>query len=365
MPTQPNQNNDPFGNNNTLEQSRPIFLSGKVLMANGEVPPDSVVVEMVCFGSVRPQGYTDSKGRFSFQLGQNNAMIPDASIDSFGTSMPSRSNSPFGNPTTGGINPRDLNGCELRGNLAGFRSDVVPLAGRQFMDRPEVGTIVLHPLSNVQGFTFSATTAAASKDARKAYEKGAQNAKKKKWADAQKELEKAVQLHPKYAIAWFELGEVYRNQKNMDGARNAYAQALAADAKFVKPYLPMAEMAVSQQNWEVVADVTNKLTRLDPYQGRAFFYNAVANLNLRKLDDAETSAAEALKLDSDQKVPKLNHVMGVILAQKGDLVNAARYIKLYVTRAPNAADVDMARNQLAEIEKLVAGQTAAPTPAVP
>src|SRR5215472_5711068 len=57
---------------------RPIFLSGKVVMDDGTPPPESVVIERVCGGNPRPEAWTDSKGHFSFQLGQNTAMMADA-----------------------------------------------------------------------------------------------------------------------------------------------------------------------------------------------------------------------------------------------------------------------------------------------
>ena len=70
-----------------MMQSRPVFLSGKVVMEDGTPPPDAVTIERVCGGSVRPEGYTDSKGRFSFQLGQNQGMMADASMSSADTDV--------------------------------------------------------------------------------------------------------------------------------------------------------------------------------------------------------------------------------------------------------------------------------------
>ncbi|MCX6634869.1 MAG: hypothetical protein NT090_07275, partial [Acidobacteria bacterium] len=153
------------------EMRRPIFLSGKVVLDDGTPPPDSVVIERVCNGIARPEAYTDSKGRFSFQLGQNMNVMPDASVGSsadsgvFGGS--SRTQAGGGS----GLSERDLMGCELRANLPGFRSEVVNLAGRRVMDNPDVGTIILKRLANVEGMTISATTALAPKDARKSFDK--------------------------------------------------------------------------------------------------------------------------------------------------------------------------------------------------
>src|SRR5687767_9674838 len=61
----PGRERDPFSE----MQNRPVFLSGKVVMDDGTPPPDSVVIERVCGSVVRPEAHTDSKGRFSFQLG--------------------------------------------------------------------------------------------------------------------------------------------------------------------------------------------------------------------------------------------------------------------------------------------------------
>jgi len=100
-------------------------------------------------------------------------------------------------------------GCEIRASLAGFRSDSVNLAGRRMLDNPEVGTIVLHRLANVEGTTISATTLQAPKDARKAYEKALDASRKGKIEDAQKNLEKAVNIYPQFAAAWSELGAIH------------------------------------------------------------------------------------------------------------------------------------------------------------
>ena len=158
------------------EFQRPIFLSGKVMMDDGTPPPDPVVIQRVCNGRPRPEGYTDSKGRFSFQLGQNLSVLPDASVGR-GDYTPNSTNLGI-NPATGvGVGSseemeRVLMNCELRADLPGFRSDSVSLAGRRALDNPEVGIIVLHRIGNVEGLTISATSLMAPKDARKAYEKG-------------------------------------------------------------------------------------------------------------------------------------------------------------------------------------------------
>jgi hypothetical protein len=201
-------------------QNRPIFLSGKVQMDDGTAPPEPVIIERVCNGTPRAEGYTDSKGRFSFQLGQNLAMMqdasygPDANMSNRG--IPGNTGGASQNSATGsrGQTPgmRDLSGCDIRASLPGFRSDVVSLSGHRALDRPEVGTIILHRVGNVEGTTISMTTLQAPKDAKKAFEKAHEALRKGKAADAQNNLEKAVEVYPQFASAWYELGVIHEKQ---------------------------------------------------------------------------------------------------------------------------------------------------------
>src|SRR5215471_12133567 len=60
---------------------QPIFISGRVMLEDGS-PAANVVIERVCSGSPHSEGYTDSRGYFSIQLGaKNNAVLHDASED--------------------------------------------------------------------------------------------------------------------------------------------------------------------------------------------------------------------------------------------------------------------------------------------
>jgi TolA-binding protein len=341
------------------EMQRPVFLSGKVVMEDGTPPPDFVTIERICNGITRPEGYTNSKGHFSFQLGQNMNVMQDASVSSQSGTFGGPG---FGDPAAssrmggmrGGVNERELMGCELRATLAGYRSDVVNLSGRRVMDNPDVGTIILHPLAGVQGFTHSATGLMAPKDAKKAYEKARDEAKKQKWDNAMKEYTKAVTLYPKYAAAWYEMGLIHVSKNENDKAMEAFGKSLEADSKFVSPYLQMAQIYAKDNKWQEVADASHRVTRLNPVNfPQAYFFNAVANYNLQKYDASEESAREAVKLDTGHKWPKAQHLLGILLAMKNDNAGAAENFKAYLKFNPQASDADQVRKQLTEVEKFL------------
>ncbi|MGJ5814973.1 tetratricopeptide repeat protein [Paludibaculum fermentans] len=352
-----------------MDYQRPIYLSGRVMLDDGTAPPEPVVMLLVCNGQPRPQGYSDMKGRFSISLGQNQSMFTDASIgnpnDAFGTGTSQKSSSPGG--VRNGMSERELMGCEFKADLPGFRSDVVQLSGRRILDSPELGTLVLHRLANVQGFVFSATTGMAPKDAKKAYEKGMDLAKKKKYSEAEAQLQKAVEVYPKYAAAWFELGNSLMAQKKNEDAQKAYEESVKSDGKFLKPHIQLMQLALSSRDWQLISDRSDTVLKLDPYSySQAWFINAAAKYNLKKMDEAEKSAREAVKLDPDHHNPRSAQLLGTILADKGDYPGALEQMKGYLSFAPNAPDVESVRKQVAELER-VAGvkATAQGAPATP
>ena len=140
--------------------TKPIFVYGKVMLQGGGALLEPVPIERVCNGTVRREGYADTKGQFEFQLGSN-LIFQDASENDSRIAPTSQSRSGSGNS----LKPLDLNGCELRAVLAGYQSSIVSLRNMggdtwQY----EVGTIFLKRMGNAPGTTVSVTSMAAPKD---------------------------------------------------------------------------------------------------------------------------------------------------------------------------------------------------------
>ncbi len=341
--------------------TQPVFISGRVMLEDGTPPPEAATIETVCNGRAHGEGYTDSKGYFALELGGRNGMIMDASeFGSFTSLSPTSgsttggSSSPFGNAADSP--DRKYLGCDLQAKLSGYRSQTVSLAGRRAMDDPNVGTILMHRNGPAEeGKTVSMISLAAPKDARKAYDKGLEALKKKKYPDAQQNFEKAVEAYPKYATAWYELGMLQAGQGKMDMARMYFNKASENDPKFIQPYLQLSILALQSQKWTELAAVTDKTVKLDPFDyPQQFFFNSVANYNMQRFDAAEKSALEAERLDTRHQFPKNSHLLGMILALKKDYAGAAERLKTYLKFAPAAEDAAKVRTQLAEVEKITA-----------
>lgn len=335
----------PRTSDNSNPNLQPLFISGRVVIASGDRLPEPVAIERVCNGISRREGYTDFKGQFQLQIGQNVGFQDASESDS---RFPPGPGLPV--PQSSTRQSLDLQACELRAVLAGFQSSTVrlqPNMGDSF--QVDVGTIVLKRLGNVQGSSISATSMSAPKDARKAFEKGSKAFFADRLPEAQKELEKAVRIYPQFAEAWSRLGDVEHREQKLPAAHEAYDNALKADPRYVNPLFGLALLAIAEKNWQQAAQLTAQLTSLNPYAfPAAGFYNAAANYNLGNYQAAEDSALKFKAADSQHLHPEVSLLLSNLLAQKRDYAGAAQQIRDYlvaVPKAPNAGELQLKTKQ--------------------
>ena len=336
-----------------LNPTQGIFLSGKVVVADGSPLTEPATIFTICRGVKKTETHTDSHGNFSFQFGDHLAMSSDVDFDADSSTR-----------STGTLRPerRNLQECEVQASLAGFTSDIIALGGKFAGDQSaDIGRVVLHRLANVEGFTISATTAEAPSAARKALEKGRELARRGKWEEAQKSLEKAVAVFPRFAVAWFELGQVQLSRNDAAAARNSFLQSIAADAKYVNPYQGLVRMATRARNWPELTDFSEKLLALNPLSfPDVWLSNSLGHYCQQNWVAAEKSARRGLEIDSEHRVPKLEYMLGLILLEKSDYAEATRHMQTFLGRATKPEDITEAQNQLAEIDRRTAAANLAP-----
>lgn len=331
---------------------RAVFVAGRVMISGGAAAPDHILIERVCNGMVRREGYTDSRGEFQFELGRNQ-QERDASQDDSDRMVTTRA----GRASISGGSQIRFDGCELRASVPGFASNTVSMRVENDASVVHVPPIVLTRIAGVEGATVSLTSMSAPSEARKAYEKGRKAGGEKKFDEAVKELNKAVEIYPQYAIAWSLMGEIHRLQNQFDLAKKEYRQALAADAKFVSPYFGLAAMAIVENKWEDAAQLTDQLIALNPFAyPMAYFFNAAANYNLGKLDVAEQSARKFQQRDTAHSRPDIALLLGNILAGKHKYAEAAQLYRDFLAAKPDAPNAEDVRKEAQRLEGLSAAK---------
>jgi tetratricopeptide (TPR) repeat protein len=120
----------------------------------------------------------------------------------------------------------------------------------------------------------------------------------------------------------------------------------------VKPRVLLAKLAIREGRMEDAAGITGRALEVRYTQTLpVYFYNAVANLALGRLDAAEKSARRALELDPAHGVPKAECLLGTVLAAKGDRLGAVEHMKRYLEVSPKAEDAQRVKQRITELER--------------
>ncbi len=343
--------NLPTGPVTTGSTERAVYFTGKVTLEDGSAPPSAVNIQKVCGGQGSFVALTDATGQFSFKVGNGGHGTGTADAGEGAGQAPDLmkpwgSASQYSMPITSG-----LRNCMLEAVLPGFQSERINLALKSTMDDTRIGTIILHPLSRAGTLTVSATTLQAPPNARKALEKGLADVKAQKWDAALHEFDAAVKIYPRFAVAWYEIGVVRQNGNDPAGAHDAWKTAYEQDPLYLKPLEGLTVLADRQENWAEAEKYSRAWIQLDPddFPG-AFLFNAIACARLNRMAEAEQSARAGLAIDKEHRVPRLSYVLGLILLQKPDLGESAKYFRAYLELAPNAKDAGAVRQQLATLD---------------
>ena len=345
-------------------QRQQQYVQGEVVLENGTPAPAHVLIERFCgAGNGIPETHTDSRGRFSFELGKLTGFNPDAT-QGFATGTPGRAGEELTalsalDRDSGGSGARHLAGCGLRAVLPGFRSTTVELSSRSRFDDPDVGTIVLTPLAGVEGLGLSLVSLRAPEEARKSVEKGARDLEKRKWGNARKHFEKAVQVFPEHAEAWFGMGSAFEKDGKPDHARRAFEEAVAVDPRFVPPRLGLARLDAGEARWEALIERTDRILVMNASDfPEAWFYSSVGNFNRERYPQAERSAREAIARGAETRFPQVVHLLAMSLGYQGRAEEAIAELKRYLEIAQDGKTAPAAREQLAGLEAYVAKQRA-------
>lgn len=340
--------------------SNVTFVSGSVRLEDGTPPPGAALIQRVCGSMTRDETWTDTRGRFSFQVSGGQALVADASLDASGNTGTGKTTiqRQTGSMTGEFESADSLVGCDLRAELAGFKSDIVPLDNLGSSSNRSAGSITLHRLGNVPGLTVSATTIAAPKEAARLYERGTKEASKRHFQKARDDFAQATGIYPRYAVAWLGLGVMCEQLHDREGAIVAYTKARSADDKLVQPWERLSILADAAEDWSDSARYTAAWIQLDPVDyPNAWLLNAVANVRLNELPEAEHSAREGLRLEGANRFPRLHYVLGYILAAQSQLPEAVACFHDYLALAPDGVEAGTLRQQLPAMEQAAAVQS--------
>ncbi len=317
---------------------QPLYLTGSVVMEDGSQPEVTMRVELVCSGRVRQQAHVMTNGGFSLMAGDQNpsARFSDATVGADLTRVRRRGRAQI-DIVAPGTERVDLRDCEVRLSPSPeYTANTIQLTDRGVLDNPDVGTLYIHRVDDGPGRTVSATTLAAPRRARRAFENalrdlGGKNVDKAKVIG---ELEEAVAEYEQFSAAWSLLGDVRLASGDWEGARDAFERSIAGDPHFVRPYLALAEMAFEREDWAEVTVWTREALDLNRTLHQGHYLHGLASFYQDRFDEAQGSFLYLRKRGLVDRYPAALLFLGIIHAGQGNIPAAAEEMQGYLELMP-------------------------------
>ena len=299
---------------------------------------DPIPIVVTCDGKVRYNTTADANGGFNIEAAPRQSEVVTQKAD------------------LKHVTPAALVGCTVTAPLVGYKSSTITIANASLTDNPAIGTITLAQDPSTPGSVVSVSTSAAPGEAIKDFEKAHEELVAKHSDGARKLLQKAVSIDPQFAEAWYHLGAIEETDKP-DDALNAFNKAVAADSRFIPPYVHIAGLAAKRSDWKSVVSATSRSLQLDPAGSpEVWYYDALGKLNTGDSSGAETSALAALAMDPNHEAPKTEQLLAVIEAGHGEYQEALEHLRSCLTYTPPGPDAELMKKQIAQLEPMVSAQ---------
>ncbi len=336
----------------------PLLLFGSVVVEGGGELPSNIAIQRFCGNLPRTVAWTDAKGRFSFQWNDFDGVPLEASDPGMKLTPIRNSSSTDTHMADDHTSAQRLQGsqllnCELQASASGFRSDKIALAGVRALDNTDMGPIILHRVRRAGGATVSATDLGASKEARKAWERGVnllRSGRVEDHEEAEKAFEKAVRIDPNFATAWVALGFARERRLAEEKACDAFRKAIAADGKQAEALIELGLVASRHQRWTEAAQYLDRALQLNPLDYPQLWYDdALADYYVGNLGRAEKNVREAIKRASLRPEPAATRLLGLVLMSRRDWPGAEAAVAAYLRDAPDVEDWVTMQTRLEEI----------------
>jgi Tfp pilus assembly protein PilF len=187
-------------------------------------------------------------------------------------------------------------------------------------------------------------------DARKEFEKGHENVQSKAWNDAQKHLEKAVAIYPKYAAAFDDLGEVYANLKQNEKAVQTFRTAAQLDEHAANANGYLGEFYYDNHDCKQAEPYLEHASNDQPKNPQLLLVLANCELQNGEPDKALANAQKVHAIPDHKKYASAHLIAGQVLSSQGNAKGAADEFRLFLKEDPSSPVAPKVKDALAQLD---------------
>lgn len=177
------------------------------------------------------------------------------------------------------------------------------------------------------------------------YKKGTEMAKAGDRKGAIEQLQQAIDAHPKFMLAFNDLGVIYLKMNQLDKADEALRSALNIEPEAFVPLLNRGIVLVSAKRWEEAIPILRSALKARSSSPPAHYFLGQALANHGDFAEAEKELSTAIKTGGAE-MKEAHRIMAILLSARGEKKRAAEELETYLKLAPNAPDAEQLRNTI-------------------
>jgi len=175
---------------------------------------------------------------------------------------------------------------------------------------------------------------------------------------AQKEIGRALDIAPHYAVAKVMQGAINLENKNYEGATAFFQQAIDDDPGLGGAYVGMAVILIHQQRCQAALPLLDRAEGLLPGAWFVHFVKAWAELKTGNSEVAlkQSDIAEGLAGADSNRRSGVSYLRALAFIRMNDLETARRHLAETVARDPGGDYAPLAKRELERLQPLLAAR---------
>ncbi len=204
--------------------------------------------------------------------------------------------------------------------------------------------------TSTQGSISAAALSIPSK-AESEFDKGVKALRKQDHEEAQRRFTRAVELYPRYAAAFNNMGVIAMQQGKMDEGLEFFRQAVKADEQYAPPYLNLAKAVVAKKDYMEAEQLLLKATSLDPTNVEILAILAMIEFESNHMPRALANARKVHGMPNHEKFAFAHYIGGRVLESQNQGAEAIAEYRLFLKEAPNSTSAANVRGFIAALEQ--------------
>jgi Flp pilus assembly protein TadD len=202
--------------------------------------------------------------------------------------------------------------------------------------------------------TVSVETLQLPKKARQEFDRGQEDLRKGKFANAAGHFRRALEIQPAFPQAWLELGVALRGGGDAAGAERALRECLRLDPPSLRARLNLAELCAATGRGEEARGLLDETVALHPAEPDPHQDLGKLHFLAGRLEEAEAEWKKAAALPRAR--PEIHLLLARLYLQRRQVAAMAAELEEYLQQDPGGPYADQVRATLASIRRQEEGQ---------